>query len=211
MKIYDITPSISSTTGVFPGDTPFSLETLLDYPQGDHLKLSTMKTTLHVGAHADAPNHYSPDGVGIDERPVERYLGKAQVISVNLPRNERIYPTHIQDVAIQAPRVLFHTNSFPDPDNWNSDFNSLSPELVEYLAEQGVSLIGIDTPSVDPEDSKALESHQALYRTDMAVLEGIVLTDTPPGLYTLIAPPLKIKGADAAPVRALLIKDLKLD
>lgn len=207
MKLFDISPTISQDTDVFPGDTPFSLETLLDYSKGDHLKLSSMHTTLHIGAHADATNHYDPNGQGIDQRPLRAYLGQAQLIDVQLPRGERIYPHHIAGQAITSRRILFRTNSFPDPNQWNADFNSLSPELIRDLAAKGVILVGIDTPSVDPETSKDLESHQALYQTEMAVLEGLVLTDVPVGTYILIAPPLKLAGADAAPVRAILIQE----
>ena len=96
--------------------------------------------------------------------------------------------------------------SFPDPNQWNGDFNSLSPELIEHLSALNVVTVGIDTPSVDPADSKGLESHQALYRHDLAVLEGIILDRVEPGLYTLVALPLPLKDADASPVRAILLE-----
>jgi arylformamidase len=102
--------------------------------------------------------------------------------------------------------VLFKTGSFPDPNQWNGDFNALSPELIEHLADQGVVTVGIDTPSVDPADSKALESHQALFRRDVAVLEGLILNRVTPGVYTLVALPLALKDADASPVRAILLE-----
>jgi arylformamidase len=108
-------------------------------------------------------------------------------------------------VPIQAPRVLFKTGSFPDPEHFNTDFCSLSPELVDHLAQAGVVLVGLDTPSVDPVDSKALQAHNAIYRADMAILEGVVLDAIAPGVYTLIALPLKIEGGDASPVRAVLV------
>lgn len=138
-------------------------------------------------------------------RPLDLYYGPCQIISVSVPRGERILPEHLGDTKLTAPRVLFHTGSFPDPDHFSTDFNSLSPALVDYCAAQGVRLIGLDTPSVDPYDSKALESHNAIARHDMAVLEGVVLTDVSDGVYTLIALPLKIEGSDASPVRAVLV------
>ena len=106
--------------------------------------------------------------------------------------------------APQTPRVLFATGSFPDPNAWNEDFSSLSPELVHLLADAGVRLVGIDTPSVDPSTSKALESHSAVAQRDLAILEGLVLDGVAPGLYRLMAFPLKLSGADASPVRAVL-------
>lgn len=202
-RIWDISPVISPRTAVFPGDVPFSRAVSMDFPSGHHLTLSAVTTTLHIGAHADASNHYHASGNGVDKRPLEAFLGPCQVVEVNLPRGARIRPEHLPPM-IEARRVLFRTNSFPNPDHWNHDFNSLSPELLHFLADEGVVLVGIDTPSVDPADSKALESHQALFARDLAVLEGLTLDQVSAGIYELIAPPLRLEGADASPVRAIL-------
>ena len=94
--------------------------------------------------------------------------------------------------------MLFRTGSFPDPLVWRSDYNSLSPDLVHALSGQGVCLVGIDTPSVDPDDSKQLESHNAILQHDLAILEGLRLDDVPDGEYSLIALPLKIADADVS-------------
>ncbi len=107
---------------------------------------------------------------------------------------------------IRAERVLIATGTFPDPEQFNTDFAALSPKLVRRLHEQGVKLIGIDTPSVDLFDSKDLPSHQMFLRCDMAIVEGLVLKDVPEGMYELIALPLKLVGFDASPVRAILKK-----
>jgi len=123
---------------------------------------------------------------------------------VRLPRGQRIAAADLR-VRIRAPRVLFRTDSFPDPSDFTHDFNALSPALVDTLDAAGVRLVGIDTPSVDLFDDKVLESHQAAARHDMGILEGLVLHHVDPGLYTLIALPLRLDGADASPVRAALV------
>jgi arylformamidase len=105
---------------------------------------------------------------------------------------------------VTAPRVLLATGTYPDPEHWNDDFAALSPRLVEALHQRGVRLIGIDTPSVDPKDSKDLPSHHALLTHDMANLEGLVLSEVPEGIYELIALPLRLEGFDGSPVRAVL-------
>jgi arylformamidase len=204
---YDISPEISEELAVFPGDTSFSRRITVDFAGGANYLASSIHGTVHLGAHVDAPNHYNKGSPGIEARRLEYYLGECQVISVQLSRGERVQPAHISGVKIRATRVLFRTGSFPDPDQWNDDFNSLSPELIRALGDQGVILVGIDTPSIDPADDKLLETHQAIHARDMAVLEGIVLNEVPDGVYTLIALPLKIRGADASPVRAILIGD----
>ena len=209
MKIYDISPTISSETAVWPGDVSFEQRYLCRISDGSNIDLSSIHTTVHIGAHTDAPSHYDSEGVGIDQRDLSFYFGKCQVISVNIERGCRICPEHVT-VGIEAPRVLFHTNSFPDPNFFNRDFCSLSPELVRFLHERDVCLVGIDTPSVDPCDSKELESHSEIANRDMAILEGVVLQDVEDGIYILSAIPLKIKNADASPVRAILIEDFHL-
>lgn len=207
MNIIDISPLISENIAVFPGDIAFHRHQALSFAKGDHLELSSMTTTLHLGAHADAPNHYHPDGIGIGERELMPYLGPCQVIKVSLKEPmARIRPEHIQDTKILAPRTLFKTGSFPNPEDWVDDFNALSPELIHFLADQGVVLVGIDTPSVDPSPAKVLKSHLAIYERKLAILEGLVLDHVRPGTYQLVALPLKIKGADASPVRAILLE-----
>lgn len=204
MTVYDITPTISPEIAVFPGDQRFERQVAMSFSAGHHMDLSSITTTVHLGAHADAPNHYHADGVGIDQRDPLRYLGLCQVIHVDIPKTARIMPKHIEGIAVRAPRVLFATGSFPNPNRWNDDFNSLSPELIHHLADAGVITVGIDTPSVDPAPAKELISHHAIYDRDLAILEGVVLDQVPRGTYFLSALPLKIKDGDAGPLRAVL-------
>jgi arylformamidase len=128
-EIIDISPLIHPGIAVFPGDTPFSERWLLDHAKGDHLTLSTVQTTVHVGAHTDAPCHYARGGATMEQRDLGRYLGPAQVIEVRCARGARIMPADVPG-RIQAERVLFKTRSFPDPDRWSPDFVSLSAPLV---------------------------------------------------------------------------------
>ena len=141
-RIIDISPTISPKTAVWTGDTPFSHEFLCRFDKGANLDLSTITTTVHIGAHADAPSHYTPAGETIETRNLELYYGSCQIISVTVPRGERVYPKHIEGVEITAERVLFHTRSFPDPNDFTTDFNALSPEIVDFCAAIGVRLGG---------------------------------------------------------------------
>jgi arylformamidase len=201
--LYDLTPRITPTLGVWPGDTPVSRSVLLDLARGDTVTLSTLQATVHLGAHADAPSHYGHRAPAIEQRDLSLYLGPCQVIRVVVERGARVEPEQLTQV-VNTPRILIATGTFPDPTNWNDDFAALSPRLVDGLHERGVRLIGIDTPSVDLMTSKDLPAHQAFLRHDMAILEGLVLTKVPEGLYELIALPLPLQGFDASPVRAVL-------
>jgi arylformamidase len=204
---HDISPVLSPRTAVFPGDTPLRLDLALGFAKGDPIGLSALTTTSHVGAHADAPSHYHAQGADMARVDLEPYFGPCQVVRVKLPRGERIRPEHLAGRPLRAERVLFRTDSFPDPEKWTEDFNSLSPELIEWLADRGVKLVGLDTPSVDPATSKDLPSHQALWRRQVRNLEGLWLEGVEEGVYTLVALPLRIEGGDGSPVRAILIDD----
>jgi len=201
--LYDITPSISPALAVWPGDTPPSREVLMDMARGDSLTLSTLRATVHLGAHADAPSHYGQTAPSIESRPLDLYLGVCQVIQVRAARGRSV---SLEDLGseIEAERVLLVTGTFPDPARWNEDFAALEPDLVDALHALGVRLVGIDTPSVDLFSSKDLPAHKRFLANDMAILEGLVLKDVPQGLYELIALPLKLEGFDASPVRAVL-------
>ena len=201
--IHDITPPITEKLCVWPGDTPPSREVLRDMRAGDNLTLSTLRATVHLGAHADGPNHYGADAPSIDERSLDYYIGPCQVVRVDVRRSTRITAAMISE-EFDTPRVLFATGTYPDPNHFNRDFAALDPGLVETLHEEGVMLIGVDTPSVDLFDSKDLPAHQMFLKQDMAILEGLILGDVPAGRYELIALPLKLVGFDASPVRAIL-------
>ena len=201
--LYDITPTITSRLAVWPGDTPLTRELLCDMARGDNVTLSTLRATVHLGAHADGPSHYGKDAPAIHERSLDYYLGPCQVIRVDMARATRIASNSLPS-ELSTPRVLFATGTYPDPQNWNGDFAALSVELIDFLHDRGVITVGIDTPSVDLFDSKDLPAHKAMLRHDMAILEGLALKDVPEGTYELIALPLPLVGFDASPVRAVL-------
>ncbi|MBL7687780.1 MAG: cyclase family protein [Bdellovibrionaceae bacterium] len=217
MRIYDLSPRLSDKTGVFPGDVRFRRDTAMSFEAGHHLALSAVTTTLHIGSHADSPGHYVRRGSGIDRRALGLYVGQCWVANASAGRGEQVAKMHLSATAITAverrhvSRILFRTGTFPDPENWNSDFASLCPQLIHWLADHGVVLVGIDTPSVDPETSKTLEAHAALAARDLAVLEGICLSGVPEGRYFLSAAPLKIVDGDAGPLRAFLVEGLEGD
>ncbi|MFT7518515.1 MAG: arylformamidase [Kiritimatiellia bacterium] len=201
--LIDISPTLHAGIAVWPGDVPFSRSTTCAIDSGANIDLSAVHTTVHLGAHTDSPSHTASPAQDIHERALDRYYGPCQVITVHLDAGARAYPSDIA-VEVSAPRVLLRTLSFPDPDAFNTDFNSYSPELVTWLYDRGVRLIGLDTPSIDPFSSELLESHHAVGERDMAILEGVMLEHVEDGVYLLIALPLKLKGADASPVRAAL-------
>ncbi len=177
----------------------------MDMHQGDNITLSSISSTVHVGAHADAPSHFTADGAAIDAVPLDAYIGPCEVVDCPAPRERLIRPEDCAGaLARGARRILFRTLSQPDPEHFNTDFAAFSPEAMRAMGEAGVVLVGIDSASVDPFDSKDLPAHQQLARFGMRNLEGLDLRHVRAGAYELIALPLKLVGCDASPVRAIL-------
>ncbi|MDZ7651932.1 MAG: arylformamidase [Burkholderiaceae bacterium] len=201
--LYDISPTIAAGFPVFPGDTPFSFRWTWSMSATCPVNVSEVTMSPHTGSHTDAPLHYDPPGASMAEVPLDAYLGPCRVIHA-IGVGALIEPCHVEPhLAGLPPRVLVRTYE-RTPAAWDSGFTAFAPATLELLAAHGVQLVGLDTPSLDPEQSKTLDSHQVVRRHGIAVLEGIVLDEVPAGDYELIALPLKWQGLDASPVRAVL-------
>jgi len=202
-RLWDISPPVQPGSPVFPGDTPFELQWGWTLSADCPVNVSTLRFSPHTGAHADAPLHYSADGAAVGALDLAPFLGHCRVIhAIGCgPLIEWRHLTHA--LAGLPPRVLVRTYARA-PSAWDPQLAGYAPDTVERLADAGVMLIGIDTASIDPADSKALPSHQVIRRRGLRVLENLVLDDVPEGDYELIALPLKLMTADASPVRAVL-------
>lgn len=206
MRLWDITPPLKPDMPVWPGDTPYQAEQSWSIGPGCPVNVSRLTMSSHTGAHADAPLHYDPAGVGSEGLPLPPYLGPARVIDVSGVR-PLVTVEHIADALADPacpPRLLLRTYARAPLDNWDPDFCAIHPDVIHLMAARGMMLIGVDTPSIDPETSKTLDCHNAVRAHGLAILEGLVLDNVPAGDYELIALPLKLVGIDAAPVRAVL-------
>jgi arylformamidase len=203
VALWDITPIVSVETPAFPGDTTFSQQWAVRIGPGCPVNLSAITMSPHLGAHADAPLHYGIDAPAIADVPLEPYLGPCRVIHA-IDCGPLVMPEHLAHASTGLPpRVLVRTCR-KAPTTWSSAFTVFAPQTIAWLAGLGVRLVGIDAQSVDPADSKTLDSHRQLLVHGMRVLENLVLDDVAAGDYELIALPLRLAGVDASPVRAVL-------
>ena len=202
MKIIDITPALNINTAVWPGDHPF----VYDKEISGNMTMGKIITSVHLGAHIDAPLHITPAGKALTDLSLEPFIGRCQVVDVSHSQSEYILINEITD-EIRAPRLLFKTASFDHDKTFTKDYRAFSAELIDALAQRDIMLLGIDTPSVDLFTEQDLPVHHRMLYHKIAILEGIRLFGVKSGIYTLIALPLKISGSDGSPVRAVLLKD----
>jgi len=201
-KIWEISQRLSPELPVWPGDTAFQHAQTWTMEDSSPVNVSAVTLSTHSGAHADAPLHYSPSAPDIASVDLEAYLGPCQVIDAR-GVSDLIGVEHLPK-KLSAERVLLRCfDRFPRGE-WVDDTVAIAPDTIDWLAAQGVKLVGIDGPSIDPQSSKTMDAHKAVLRHDMRVLEGLVLDEIAEGIYELIALPLPIVNGDASPVRAIL-------
>lgn len=204
LPYWDISPLLSPSTPTWPGDTPFQEESLWRLSSDCPVNVGRITLSPHTGAHADAPRHYRADGAAIGEVALDVYIGPCRVLYC-LDSDRLVRPEHLVGRLDELPeRVLLRTYLQTPVDTWDPDFTAVAKETIDLLASLGVRLIGIDTPSLDPQQSKTMDAHNAVAHHEMAILEGLILEAVPEGDYELIALPLRFANLDASPVRAVL-------
>lgn len=198
----DISQPVSGDLAVFPGDTPFTSSRLYSIDNGDAVTVHQIEMSPHTGTHVDAPLHTEYSGVSIEQLRPDRWIGPAEV--VECLGEGPVRENEVNLANLTTNRLLIRTQTRNDPTQWSPPYRFLSAEFVHAAADAGIVLIGIDTPSVDPVESKELPAHHALFKHGIVNIENLLLEGVSPGIYFVNAAPLPLKGIDASPVRALL-------
>lgn len=191
----------------WPGDPEFQSHLAQSLEQGDACNLTAITTSVHIGTHMDAPKHFLATGAGIDELPLQAVLGPCRVIPIK--DKEAIRPAELRNFKLRAgERLLFKTRN--SSRGWRTsqflrDFVHISREGAQYLVDCGVQTVGVDYLSVGG-FGDGVETHQILLGARIWIIEGLNLARAPAGRYELVCLPIKIRGSDGAPARALLRK-----
>lgn len=209
MKLIDLSQPLGPETAVWPGDRPFAREWTLRRAGGDAVDVAAVALSVHTGTHVDGPRHVM-DGPGAGELELSPFIGPATVVdgrpfvSGDPPAVARGVLDGVDPAA--TPRVLIRTRDAVDPGVFPDPVVALSPALARRLVEDGFVLVGTDAPSVDPVDSRDMESHRILAGAGLPNVENLVLSGVVPGRYTFIGLPLRLTAADSSPIRAVLVE-----
>jgi arylformamidase len=210
VKVIDISVPVDASLPVWPGDPPFHIDRFLDKDHGDAVNASRVSCSVHTGSHVDAPLHHIARGRGVEDLPLSILMGPAVV--ADLMDVEEIGDRELD--ALQLPahveRLLCRTrnsNMWGDPDRtFRRNFVAITPSGATWLVRRGVRLVGVDYLSVERFGADPPETHRRLLEADVVILEGLDLREAPPGSYWLACLPWKLRGADGAPARAVLIE-----
>jgi arylformamidase len=203
MEVIDISRSLKNGMIVWPGETGFEYKLAAAIGSTDAVNVGRVSMGLHNGTHIDAPFHFNNSGKKIGGIDLSTFAGKARVI--DLPKRKSISVDDLKQINLKnVRRLLVRTHSWKSPDLFPEDFTWFQPETADYLAQNGIILLGTDAPSMDRFNNNELQTHHALAKNNVTILENLDLTNAVPGDYMLIAFPLSIAEADGSPVRAVL-------
>lgn len=205
--IIDISVPIYTGMAFYPGDPGAAVEARRSIDKGDVANISELRLGSHCGTHVDAPHHFKNDHRTIDRIPLDAMVGPARVLDLTGADGMISGPDLKAAGAEGATRVLLKTKNsklWGEPE-FSRGYVSLSEGAATHLVESGVVLVGIDYLSVERFKSDTFGVHHTLLAAAVVVLEGIDLSGVAPGDYELVCLPLKVKGGDGAPARAVLI------
>lgn len=192
MEIYDVSRELL-TAEPYPGDPRPSLERIRSMEAGEEYMLSAFYACCHSGTHADAPLHYIRDGKNAAEIPLSRCFGACTLLTAG----GILTGQHMDQILPYCEkRILFRGDGGA----------FLTPSAAFALSDAGILLVGTDAPSIASPDAEG-ETHRELLEREIVILEGLCFDNVPDGTYLLAAFPIKIHGAEGAPVRAVLIRD----
>lgn len=192
MKFYDITRELFSTP-VYPGDPIPEMERILELKKGDACNLTYLKLCAHNATHMDAPRHFLEMGASIEMLPLEQVMGQCSVLEFDgILSGEQAWKM----TEGKGPKIL-----------WKGD-TVFSEEAAESFVRRGLELVGVERQTVGSGD-RIEAVHKILLGAGMAILEGLDLEVVSEGTFFLCAQPLKLKGLDGAPCRAVLIEGEK--
>jgi arylformamidase len=179
----DITVPIRRGMPLWPGDPEIGLETV----EKPDYRVTSLSMSVHTGTHIDAPRHFFAAGPSIDAMPLETGMGRARLI-------DTATAVGVEEVrrALPCERLLVRCGGY------------ILPQAAEAIAAAGVRLVGVDSLSVDPLDSREYPAHKTLLAAGVWIVELLDLRDAEPGGYDLICLPMRIAGADGAPARVLI-------
>jgi len=197
VTVYDITRPLSEDTPLYPGD----IQPRFNVIDNGQYRVTEMTLGTHTGTHLDAPSHYLKGGRTVDEIPPERLAGPAQVLDCS-DTGSVIGPGCFAG-RLNGTRTLLLKTWFSERQEFDPGYPSLSLEAAQVLIDTGITCLGIDTPSIEGYDCDG-SVHRLLLESGMIVLELLDLSAVPAGNYFMVALPMRLKGADGSPVRAIL-------
>ena len=205
-KLFDISVPVKNGGVVYPGNPEIHIELQQDMSRGGSSNVSLLAIGSHTGTHVDAPLHMIPGGAGVDGISLDALIGPALVVAFD-DDVMAVTEAYLRSQPIAGhERVLLKTRNsrFVREQDFHRDYTYLAPDGAEYLVSLGVRVVGIDYLSIEQFHSGHHRTHKTLLSRGVVIIEGLDLSEPPPGEYVLHCLPVLLDGVDGAPARAVL-------
>jgi kynurenine formamidase len=211
MKVIDLTLTVSNKIPTFPG-SPQPNFIPWENIEEDGYNLELLFLSTHTGTHMDAPHHFLEKGTKIHEISLEKLVSKAVLIKSRKKSNESITKTDIQKFEKKHGKidgfssVIFSTGWQRNLQKkyYFTESPGLAVSAAKYLASKKISLVGIDSPSIDVGTDPKFSVHQIFAKKGMLIVENLANLDKiKSSTFHLVVLPLKLKNATGSPVRAI--------
>ena len=207
MKIIDISLQLNNNTPIYPDNVPLSISIHHSMPEYS-TQLSAITFGSHTGTHIDAPAHAIAGALTLDKIPLETLIGICRVLDFSIEQGEAVTKTFLESKNIKiGERILLKTkNSIRGFKEFYEDFVYLEGDGADYLANLGVTLVGVDSLSIKKRGGEDNRPHTSLLSKNIPIVEGLDLSKAEEKEYELICLPLNFTNIDGAPARAILIQ-----
>ena len=206
LKIFDLSRPLAKAEPVYPGNPKVNLKALKNFKRNGSV-LSQLTLGLHSASHLDAPMHYVRHGASVDKTSLNKCVGWCRIVDAGKIQSE----ISAAEVKRFQPKlgeiILFKTKNSRPAKKFNPKFVHLNLSGAEVLVRAGIKAVGTDGPSIRKFHLKPDLVHPLLLKKGVLIYEGLNLKEIKPGRYFFVGVPLKIKGAEASPVRAIAIRD----
>ena len=211
MKVIDLTLTVSNKIPTFPG-SPQPNFIPWENIKEDGYNLELLFLSSHTGTHMDAPYHFLEKGAKIHEISLKKLVSSAVLIKSRKKSDEPITKTDIQKFEKKHGKITgFSTIIFCtgwqrnlQKDYYFTKNPGLSVSAAKYLASKKISLVGIDSPSIDLGTDSKFSVHQIFAKKGMLIVENLAnLEKIKSSKFHLVVLPLKLKNATGSPVRAI--------
>lgn len=204
-KVYDVTKIISEDMVVYKNRDSKRIKrnVVADYERNAYYE-SRLDLDMHTGTHVDAPLHMVKDGKTIDQIDWQKYIGLSKVFDLTHVK-DCIREQDLVDLDIQKDDIVIMKTANSYDTDYNTDFIYLEEDAAHYLVNKQIKTLGMDAMSIE-RDKPGHPTHKIILSSEIGVIEDLQLKDVPEGRYFLSALPLRIKGSEASPVRAVLME-----
>lgn len=206
MNIIDISVSLHKAMPLWPGSAGIDIKRVNSLLNGDGTNDSVLNCDVHAGTHVEAPLHYIEGGESIDQLALDVLCGRtviSEVTGTGLISKKILDNLDLPD---NLKRLIFKTSnsSLWNSNEFTADYVAITEDGARWIVDRGIKLVGIDYLSIAPYHNSQ-PVHLALLEGGVTILEGLNLSQVPPGQYQLICLPLNLTNTEAAPARAILL------